>query len=113
MNLRRIIFFPAFFAALFLVSGCASNNIDWDNRVGSYTYDQAIVDMGPPDKMAMLSDSSKVAEWFSGRKTGMSLGVGTGVGPIGAGVGVPVGGGKLRVLRLTFGPDGVLKNWSR
>ncbi len=112
MNIRRIIFFPAL-AVAFLFAACASNKIDWGNRVGNYTYDQAIVEMGPPDKMAMLSDNSKVAQWYGTRRTGMSLGVGTGVGPVGAGVGVPVGSGQVRVLRLTFGPDGVLKSWSR
>lgn len=104
--------FASAVAAIFVV-GCASSKVNWDNRVGNYTYDQAIVEMGPPDKMAMLTDQSKVAEWYTRRRSGMSLGLGTGIGPVGAGVGVPVGGGGVRSLRLTFGPNGILKTWSK
>lgn len=113
MRTRRIIFAPYFVALVLLFTACASNKINWENRVGNYTYDQAVAELGPPDKMAMLSDQSKVAEWYTGRSSGVSLGVGTGVGPVGVGMGVPVGGNKIRSLRLTFTPDGILKSWSK
>ena len=113
MNFRHILSSGIFTALIFLFAACATNKVDWETRVGNYTYDQAIVELGPPDKMAMLSDQSKVAEWYTTRRSGMSVGVGTGIGPVGAGVGVPVGGSRMRTLRLTFGPDGILKSWGR
>lgn len=46
-----------------LGSGCATK-IDWKSRVGSYTYDDAIKELGPPDKVATTSDQMTVAEWL-------------------------------------------------
>src|SRR2546427_9810937 len=53
-------------AGLFL-TGCATPRVDWASRVGNYTYDQVIVDYGPPDKYAKLSDGTAVAEWLTRR----------------------------------------------
>ena len=51
------------FAAL-LLAGCVTPQIDWAARVGNYTYDQAVMEFGPPDKLAKLSDGSTVVEWL-------------------------------------------------
>lgn len=96
-----------------LVTGCQSTpKVDWNSRVGTYTFDQAVIDMGPPDKSSKLSDDSLVAEWAVGRPSGgISFGIGTGYssGHAGVGVGQAVStGGSQRFLRLTFGPDGRL-----
>ena len=56
----------AFVASLFLFTSCATR-IDWNSRVGNYTYDQAVLEMGPPDRMAILSDGRKVGEWMTFR----------------------------------------------
>ena len=54
-------FLPLLAAA---VAGCvATSRIDWTARLGSYTYDQAVAEFGPPDKVAKLSDGAIVAEW--------------------------------------------------
>ena len=46
------------------VAGCVTApKIDWAARVGNYTYDQAVQEMGPPDKSAKLSNGTTVAEW--------------------------------------------------
>lgn len=45
--------------------GCASNKIDWNSRLGTYTFDQAVVELGPPDKSANLTDGTVVAEWMT------------------------------------------------
>ena len=45
--LRRSL--PALGLAL-LVAGCASTKINWNARVGEYTFDQAVLDYGPTDK---------------------------------------------------------------
>lgn len=47
-----------------VLAGCATTpRINWQARVGSYTYDQAVTDFGPPDKSAKLSDGAIVAQW--------------------------------------------------
>ena len=51
------------FAAL-LLAGCVTQKIDWASRVGNYTYDQAVMEFGPPDKSAKLSDGTTIAEWL-------------------------------------------------
>lgn len=63
---------PALLGLLLLVlvaTGCASskNRIDWNSRIGTYTYDQAVLDMGPPAKEAKLQDGTVVAEWMTQR----------------------------------------------
>lgn len=38
--------------------------MDWNSRVGQWTYDDVVKDMGPADKVETLSDGAKVAEWL-------------------------------------------------
>jgi hypothetical protein len=57
------------FFALFLTA-CATNKIDWQSRVGNFTYDQAVLEFGPPDKEATLQDGTRVAEWLTSRGRG-------------------------------------------
>jgi len=65
-------------AAALFIAGCATHRVDWDTRVGVYTYNQAVVELGPPDKQAKLTDGQTVAEWISRYSSGGSVGVGTG-----------------------------------
>ena len=84
--------------------------------MGVFTYDQAVAEMGPPDKSAQLSDGSPVAEWFIKPNSSMSFGVGTGFygGSTAVGVGQSVRTSPSgQYLRLTFGPDGKLTQWER
>jgi hypothetical protein len=47
------------------LAGCATTpKIDWRSRIGTYTYDQAITELGPPDKAAKLTTGATVAEWL-------------------------------------------------
>jgi hypothetical protein len=100
-----------------LAAGCSTTpKVDWNSRVGNYTFDQAVSELGPPDKQAKLSDGSTVAEWITGRSGGSAFSVGTGVYGRSTGVGVSqtVGsGGAQRVLRLVFDKDGRLQSWSK
>ena len=107
---------PLLAVALTLVGCSTTKKVDWNGRVGSYTYDQAIVELGPPDKQAKLSDGRTVAEWISRRSGGTGLTVGTGFYGSSAGVGVSrsVGSGYAeRSLKLTFDTDGRLSNWAK
>ena len=103
--------------AAWVGAGCATTKpIDWNSRVGSYTFDQAVTELGPPDKQAKLSDGKTVAQWITHREGGTSFSVGTGFvgGNAGFGVGQTVGTGYSdRVLTLTFGTNNVLAAWSK
>ena len=50
--------------ALALFTGCQTHKIDWASRVGTYTFDDAVKEMGPPDKTATLTDGTQVCEWL-------------------------------------------------
>lgn len=108
-----------------LLVGCESRpKIDWNQRVGHYQYDDAIRELGPPDNSATLTDGTVVAEWLRGRG--------------GTYVNVMAYGGygyypyrrpyywyppepayynvnrtPDNFIRLTFGPDKVLREWKR
>ena len=100
-----------------LAASCATQpKVNWDARIGHYTYDQAVLELGPPDRQAELGCGGKVAEWVVARSVGgsVSIGFGTFGAPTGVGVTETVGsGGRNHVLRLTFGDDGYLTAWQR
>jgi hypothetical protein len=101
--------------AVFLLGSCATTpRVDWNARVGNFTYDEAILELGPPDKSARLTEGGLVAEWMSRPRGGLTLGLGTGFyrGGLGFGVGHAVRPGPaVRILRLTFDEDGFLTGW--
>lgn len=110
--------FISLFAVLSLAcAGCQSTpKVDWNSRVGHYTYDQAVEELGPPDKTATLSDHSIVAEWITRKRSAVSFGIGTGYYGGGAGVGMGQTispGSSDTFLRLVFGSDRKLVSWSR
>jgi hypothetical protein len=99
----------AFSLALFLTA-CATNKVDWQSRVGNYSYDQAVLEFGPPDKEATLQDGTRVSEWLTSR--GRSQG----------GFATYMGRGLVHVsndispdyyLRLTFDPSGKLQSFRK
>ncbi len=53
--------------AVILIAGCVGPKIDWPARMGNYTFDQAVMEYGPPDKSAKLTDGTTVAEWLTRR----------------------------------------------
>ena len=84
--------------------GCATARPNWDERVGHYTYDQAVSELGAPDNVDLLADGDTTAYWYSRQKPRSSLSIGTGIstGPVGVGVGAPVRSSATRVVRLDF-----------
>lgn len=94
-----------------LVAGCATTpKVDWAARVGTFTFDQAVTELGPPDKAATLTDGTTVNEWLLYR--GQSHGY------------IQGSPGFLMqrynetpspdlFLRLTFDQEGKLKEWKR
>ncbi len=112
----KLIAFAAAFACL--LAGCVTGpKIDWNARVGVYTHDQAVTDLGPPDKSAKLTDGTAVEEWLISRNPGRSVLIGP---PPYAYSGYSYPAYAVDsypsyewFLRLTFGPDGVLKAWRK
>jgi hypothetical protein len=102
-----------------IASGCASSRIDWNTRIGTYTFDDAVRELGPPDKSAQLTDRSTVADWVTSRGSRLSTAYVGGWHPYGPyGWGGPSyvfldPPGPDRILRLTFDPQGRLASWDR
>ncbi len=94
-----------------LLTACATPpTIAWDARVGSYTFDTAVKDMGPPAKSATLTDGTRVAEWLAQRGTSTPTYHSF---PDGRVIRTEGTRGADQWLRLTFGADGKLKEWKR
>jgi len=98
-----------------LLSGCATSRIDWSKRIGVYTYDQTVLELGPPDKQAKLNDGTTIADWLVNRGFYYSSPTYYGYAPFG--VYYPAYTDTYRTpdafLRLTFGSDGKLRGWKR
>lgn len=102
---------------LIATAGCATQRVNWGGRVGHYTYDQAVLELGPPDKKEKLQDGTLVAEWLtqhSYSQTYTSVGYGYpywNYGPY-----YPAYAQSYSpnyYLRLIFAPDGNLKEWKK
>ncbi len=118
MNLAvKLLIFTILTLAPVLIAGCKTTKpVDWNSRVGTYTFDQAVTELGPPDKQTTLSDGKLVAQWIAHRNGGSSFSVGTGfyTGGVGVGVGHSVGSRyQDRILTLTFGKNYLLTAWSK
>ena len=100
-----------------LLASCATTpKIDWAGRIGSYTYDQAVLEMGPPDRCAKLTDGTVVAEWLTRRgyvRTSPSFGVGYGYWLWPHYASYYESYWPDYFLRLTFDADGKLKDWKK
>jgi hypothetical protein len=100
----------------FLVSSCATNKVQWEDRVGEYTYDQAVLEMGPPDKEARLENGTRVCEWRTskGGISGMGTGSSLYMGPYGN---YPQAFTASQMpdsyLRLTFSPESKLIDFKK
>ncbi len=108
--------FLAAVAMAIILTGCAAPKVDWPGRVGNYTFDQAVLELGPPDKDAKLEDGTLVAEWLTRRGYAYSS------PPFGYSPWSPYSAYYPMYvdsytpdyfLRLTFGPDGKLKSWKK
>jgi hypothetical protein len=115
MNKSVVVTSLWFAVALLFIAGCSTYQAAWDNRVGVFTYDQSVKELGPPDKKEKLADGQTVAEWISRYNTGGSIGMGTGFygGPASVGVMQTTPAYRESKLRLTFTTNNVLSAWSK
>src|ERR1043166_7809995 len=109
---------------LLAIGGCASHpridpRIDWNSRIGSYTYGQALAELGRPDTLVKSSEGTS-ADWILKQSPRMTFGLGIGQSIVGPHVGTGVGVGTTisppphgEYLHLTFAPDGKLTSWNR
>jgi len=97
---------------LFWLAGCATPRVDWAARIGHYTYEQSVLELGPPDKQAKLADGTIVAEWLTDRGSTYTYGNPGPYGPFYPGY-VSTYTTPSRFVRLTFGLDGQLTAWKR
>jgi|SRR5208283_742974 len=117
MNLAVKFSLPAILAlAVAFLTGCATPPpVDWDSRVGHYTYNQALSEFGLPNRQSRLSDGKVMYKWFIQPpvaphfNSGMSY-----YGSTGFGAGQAIGSGlNNQMLQLTFDINGTLIAWSK
>jgi len=95
-----------------LNSGCAARGkAYWNARVGVLTSDQAILELGPPDKTARLTDGTTVSEWLLARGQAGRLVAAHGY-YLSSTVWAEPSSPDV-YLRLTFGLDGRMKAWQK
>ena len=94
------------------LAGCATTRVDWAARVGHYTYEQAVTELGPPDKQAKLDDGTRVAEWLTNRGYAYTYASPGAYGPFYPGY-VNTYNAPSQFLRLTFGTNGQLAAWKK
>ncbi|MDB6109922.1 MAG: hypothetical protein JWR69_1672 [Pedosphaera sp.] len=103
---------------LVLASCTTTHQVDWNSRIGTFTYAQAVDELGPPENLELVPDGTRVVSWLAQRGRSGSVGFG-----MDAGFATP---GLLenpmpyetpptpdRYLQLRFGPDGRLMAWKR
>ena len=119
MRFIRFALWPMVLA--WLIAGCATPpKINWEARLGIYSYDQAVQELGVPDKSAKLGDGTMVVEWLRRSYSPGVIAYGGGdylaepdwVAPQVETV-YPGGPEAGQWLRLIFGPDGKLRSWKR
>ena len=97
-----------------MLAGCTTAKVDWSGRVGVYTFDQAVIELGPPDKQAKLEDGRTVADWLTQRgytyRTPNYYPYAWG-GPFYPDYEISTTPDYY--LRLVFGPDGKLRLWKK
>jgi len=101
---------PGFLLAALLLFGCATLDSrlheKWDPRLGNYTYDQAVLDYGPPAQEQTVSSGEKVAVWHR-TSTPQSV---TTYNSYTHQAYTQTGPSDF-TMKLTFGPSGILTSW--
>lgn len=102
-------------AAALLFTGCATNRANWDSRVGIYTYDQAVAQLGKPDQTTKLPDGQTAAEWISRYRVASPTDTDSKFYNTPASFQSRPSGSDYSesTLRLTFGTNDVLTGWSK
>ena len=105
-------------ALMCLAVGCQTTpKINWDGRIGAYTFDQAVTELGPPNEQTTLGDGTRVAQWVTALTSNTTAlpvgGWGPGWGYYSPGPVIVSSSITQYCLRLTFGPNGQLQAWKK
>jgi hypothetical protein len=104
------------FLAVTLIAGCkTAPQVDWGSRVGNYTFDQAVADLGQPTKQVKLSGGQTAYQWITLHgSNGFFIGGGLNDNNYGMASGQTIAQTyKDHVLELTFDKDGKLVSWGK
>jgi hypothetical protein len=102
--------------AVAFLTGCATTPpVDWNTRIGNYTYTQAVADLGPPARQAKLSDGKLVCKWFIQPQAGPRFNSGmSAYGNNAFGADQTIGSGfNNQMVQLTFDSNSKLIAWSK
>ncbi len=102
--------------AVAFLAGCATTPpIDWNTRIGKYTYAQAVTELGPPAREARLSDGKIECKWFVQPQAGPRFNSGmSAYGNNDFGAGQTIGSGyNNQMLQLIFDTNRMLTAWSK
>ena len=103
------------FVLLFLAGCSTTPKINWNERIGTFSWNDALAELGQPNRVTELEGGVKSAEWVTTR--GLK-------GPTQAQAPIYAGGEIVnpdqtsgwnapdKVLRLMFTPDGKLFDWN-
>lgn len=114
--MRKHLFSQILLLSLTLLSGCLTQP-NWNGRVGQYTFEEAVAELGKPTNVTALSNGGKIAEWLIRRGDRGSAGYGMGgefvsrgfLEPRGRQIAQPTAD---KYLSLSFGANGKLTAWS-
>ncbi|MCS7337292.1 MAG: hypothetical protein NZ739_03520 [Verrucomicrobiae bacterium] len=96
-------------AALLWACAAQPQQTVWAERVGKMTYQDAVAELGPPDRTWPLSEGGFVAEWVTRRAIRSAFATGPSIQPsLGTAPAPGPFGPRERVLRLSFDQDGKL-----
>ena len=99
-----------------LIVGCTTMHTDWNARIGHYTYDDAVKELGLPDRYGKLSTGQLVAEWITRYPVGSTTYVSPGIygyGPGGGFITTTPPSYYESILQLTFETNNVLSAWMK
>ncbi len=108
-----------------LGAACASgpkinvSEAEWKGRIGTYTYEQAVAELGPPN-VVRESGEEKIAEWVIRQSSATSFSFGFAGGSYGGNTSRGMGAGTTvspppsgEYLHLRFDQSGKLAEWSK
>lgn len=100
-----------------ILTGCSTtSSVNWDARIGTYSWDDALAEFGDPDRVADLEGGVKAAEWITERNISRASAADDPFYTRGETIRPNQTYGTTappKVLRLSFKPDGKLFDWHR
>lgn len=102
----------------FLVACATTSGIDWNQRLGKYSYINALAELGKPENTSVRPDGTRDAEWLLRRGARGSAGYGEGGVFATPGYLEPPYNREIppipsQYLRLSFSTNGMLTSWAK